>query len=98
GSLERDGWRAENATRGVDAVPANDAGTAAAPAYGRVDLAAAGPTIGWGAAELRVRAGASNVLDEAYVASVVVNAFGGRYFEPGPGRAGWVGLSVSWAR
>ncbi len=35
-----------------------------------------------------------NLTDERWTTSVVVNAFGGRYFEPGPGRTFDVGMSV----
>ena len=33
-----------------------------------------------------------NALDEDYIASIAVNAFGGRFFEPGPDRSFQVGL------
>lgn len=39
--------------------------------------------------------GISNLLNRRYTASVVVNAAGGRYFEPGPGRAAYVGLTMA---
>ncbi|CAN5686173.1 TonB-dependent receptor [soil metagenome] len=39
--------------------------------------------------------GITNVLDVAYTSSVSVNAVGGRYFEPGPGRAIYVGASMA---
>ncbi len=39
--------------------------------------------------------GITNLFDEGYDASIVVNAFGGRYFEPGPGRSVYIG--GSWA-
>ena len=35
-----------------------------------------------------------NLTDERWTTSVVVNAFGGRYFEPGPGRTFDVGMTV----
>ena len=35
-----------------------------------------------------------NLFDERYASSVVVNAFGGRYFETAPGRHLIVGLEV----
>lgn len=38
--------------------------------------------------------GVDNVFDKAYAANVVVNASGGRYFEPGPGRTLFVGVRV----
>lgn len=36
----------------------------------------------------------NNVLDESYNGSVIINAFGGRYYEPAPGRNFAAGLSV----
>ena len=37
-----------------------------------------------------------NILDTQYVRSLVVNAFGGRYFEPAEGRSiqGGIGISL----
>ncbi len=41
-------------------------------------------------------AGVHNLTDEAYTANVRLNAFGGRFFEPGPGRNGYAGVTVDW--
>lgn len=38
--------------------------------------------------------GVQNVFDRTYASSVVVNAQGGRYYEPAPGRTLFVGLAV----
>jgi iron complex outermembrane receptor protein len=74
-------------------VLANDANTAAAPAYTRVDLGA----------ERRLRTGSidwtgfvriDNLFDRDIVGSVIVNDSNGRYFEPSPGRSWTVGLSA----
>ena len=40
----------------------------------------------------------SNVFDRKYVSSVVINAANGRYYEPAPGRHGYVGLGVGLGR
>jgi iron complex outermembrane receptor protein len=40
-------------------------------------------------------AGVMNLLDRAYNTSVTVNAFGRRYYEPGPGRTGYAGVRLS---
>jgi iron complex outermembrane receptor protein len=40
--------------------------------------------------------GINNVFDETYTANVRLNAFGGRFFEPGPGRNGYAGLTLNW--
>ena len=79
--------------RGTVALVANDANTAAAPAYTRVDLGA----------ERRLRTGSidwtgfvriDNLFDRDIVGSVIVNDSNGRYFEPAPGRSWTVGLSA----
>jgi iron complex outermembrane receptor protein len=57
-------------------------------------------------AGIRMRAGASaispvigveNLTDELYVPSIAINAFGGRYYEPAPGRTFFAGLSIGGA-
>ena len=64
---------------------------------------------GWGAGITRLRAawdghlagvslqpfaGVENLFDHRYVSTVVVNGFGGRVREPGPGRTWYVGMAV----
>lgn len=49
-----------------------------------------------GRQELQPFAGVTNLFDRRYVASVVVNGFGGRVREPGPGRGWYVGAEVGW--
>lgn len=39
-------------------------------------------------------AGVDNLFDRAYVSSVVVNGFGGRVFEPAPGRTMYLGIEA----
>ena len=68
---------------------------------------------GWGAGVTALRASASftrgavrlapfaavnNLFDRRYVGSVNINGFGGRVLEPAPGRNGYLGMEVSWAR
>lgn len=43
-------------------------------------------------------AGVNNVLDRRYVGSVVTNAARRQYFEPGPGRSVYLGLTVPYTR
>ena len=54
--------------------------------------------VGWSGdvGSLRVApfAGISNLLDRHYIGSVVINAANGRYYEPAPGRYGFLGLRV----
>ena len=48
-----------------------------------------------GGSTLRPFGRVSNVLDNEYNGSMVVNAFGGRYYEPAAGRAFQIGMGVS---
>jgi iron complex outermembrane recepter protein len=41
-------------------------------------------------------AGADNLLDETYNANVRINAAGGRYFEPAPGRTFFGGIRINY--
>lgn len=52
-------------------------------------------TLGAGSATLRPFVALLNATDTRYNGSVVVNAAGGRYFEPSPGRSLTFGLSVT---
>jgi iron complex outermembrane receptor protein len=75
-------------------VPVDDEGGPEAPSATTLDLrgtAGFATPLGAVAPWVAVR----NVTDESWVASVVPNAFGGRYFEPGPGRTFEVGVSVA---
>ncbi len=40
--------------------------------------------------------GINNVFDETYIANVRLNPFGGRYFEPGPTRNAYAGITLDW--
>jgi iron complex outermembrane receptor protein len=71
--------------RAASEVVADNANTAASPDYAVVDLHAGRR---WTFERLAVdfSLGVGNVLDERWIDNVRVNAFGGRYFEPAPGR------------
>ena len=79
-----------------DDVPVDDAGSATSPSYFIADarLGIDGASLG----EFRVApfVGVANLFDERYNSSVVPNAFGSRFFEPGPGRTYRIGLGVNW--
>lgn len=82
-----------NATvRWIDATPVNDANTAEAPAYWLVGLRVGTGELDVGRTRWSPWVSVSNLLDEDYVSSVAVNAFGGRFFEPGPGRTFQLGV------
>jgi iron complex outermembrane receptor protein len=77
-----------------DEVPVNDANSATSDAYWLVELRAGLVARSLGPLELSPFAGVANLLDERYTAALTVNAFGGRFYEPGPGRTAYVGLSA----
>jgi iron complex outermembrane receptor protein len=81
----------------MDSIQVNDANTLATPTHTVLDLRG-GLDLRVAGLELAPFVGVSNLTDERYVTSVVVNAFGNRYFEPGPGRWYQVGLRTGWSR
>ena len=83
--------------RWLDAMPVDDANTAEAPAHTLLGVRAGLAPLRVGGVEAAPFVGVDNLTDATYATSVVVNAFGGRYFEPGPGRTWYVGLSTGWA-
>lgn len=84
--------------RHVSSTPVADAdaeGRFRSPAYTLLDVRG-----GWAGARIGRMAlspfgGVMNLMDRAYNTSVVVNAFGRRYYEPGPGRTVYAGLRLS---
>jgi iron complex outermembrane receptor protein len=74
------------------AVPVDDGNTATAGPYALVDIRIGVDTPAFGGAHWSVFGGITNVLDRPYSASISVNAFGGRFFEPGPGRSFYLGV------
>ena len=65
------------------------------PAHTLLDLRAGWEGARFGRIALSPFAGVMNLLDRAYNTSVTVNAFGRRYYEPGPGRTGYAGVRLS---
>ncbi|HEX8359516.1 MAG TPA: TonB-dependent receptor [Longimicrobium sp.] len=84
--------------RRVSSVPVRDddrEGALRSPAYSLVDVRAGWEELRVGGARVTPSAGITNLFGARYNASVVVNAFGRRFYEPGPGRAVYTGLTVS---
>ncbi len=52
------------------------------------------PSLSLGGATIQSFAGVRNLFNARYSASLVVNAFGGRYYEPSPGRSYQFGIGV----
>lgn len=92
----RGAWFAELRAEARGAVPANDANDASAEGYTLVELRGGGTGVRMGNLRLSPFAAVTNLTNVRYASSVVVNAFGGRYFEPGPDRGGYIGLSLAW--
>lgn len=76
-------------------VPVDDAGTSSSPAFFLTDLRLGIQELGGGDLRFSPFVSVTNLFDSRYNSSVVVNAFGGRYFEPGPGRSLSVGLEMT---
>ena len=88
----RPGWYLTGDAHYSSAIPVNDANTAEAPAFVVVNVRAGWEGIALGTTALSPYAGIANLFDRAYITAVTINAFGQRYYEPGPARAVYAGL------
>ncbi|NUS38141.1 MAG: TonB-dependent receptor [Lysobacter sp.] len=72
---------------------ADDANTEWAPGHATLDL---GVERHWrvGGRRLTAFVRIDNLLDRRAIGSVIVDEANGRYFEPAPGRGGWIGLAL----
>lgn len=89
GSVElssRSGYLAMDA-RHASRTPVDDGNSAYSDAYTVLDARVGLRSVALGGMRLEPAVGVQNLLDAAYNGSVVVNAFGRRYYEPAPGRA-----------
>jgi len=82
--------------RAADEVIADNANTAASPDYAVVDVHL-GRKFSTGRLDWDLSAGLGNLFEERYIDNVRVNAFGGRFFEPAPGRSFHLELSADWS-
>jgi iron complex outermembrane receptor protein len=92
---ERSGFWSRVSMEAVPSFPVNNANTVEAPGYALVNLRVGHRGVPLGSTTIRPFASVDNLLDQRYAGSVVVNAFGGRYFEPAPGRSWTVGVNLS---
>jgi iron complex outermembrane receptor protein len=91
-------WYLDTTAEYTDEVPVDDANESFADSYTLLDVRLGAESVQLpGGVDVSPYAGVRNLTDELYSAAVTVNAFGGRYFEPGPGRTFYVGLSTGWA-
>jgi iron complex outermembrane receptor protein len=87
------GLRSGATIRWVDDYTLNNANTVFNWAHTVVDLRF-GFDRTWGDVDVRPFVGIDNLFDERYNSSAITNAFGGRYYEPSPGREVYVGLTI----
>lgn len=73
-------------------IPVNDTNSQFAPSHTLLDLRTGLQGAEVGNVRLSPWVAVTNLLDREYMASVAVNAFGGRFYEPGPGRSFQFGL------
>lgn len=89
---------AELTTEFVDGYPADDANSrpARTPSYWVSDIRLGLEGMSLGGFHLTPFGGVTNITDQTYASAVTVNAFGGRYFEPGPGRSLFFGVQAGY--
>jgi len=92
---EADGLFGALELRAVDEVYADNANTTRVPGYTVINARAGNSWRLGDARELEAWVGGRNLTDKAYPANVRVNANGGSFFEPAPGRAWRAGLAVT---
>jgi iron complex outermembrane recepter protein len=78
----------------VSSIHVDDANSDRSPAYALLNARIGHTGIRVGRAEVAPFVGLNNLLDREYNAAVTINAFGGRFFEPGPGRSLYLGTSL----
>lgn len=81
--------------RAAGATYGDDLNTGRIDGYAVVHLGASHPGLAAGGVRWQPFASLQNAFDARYAASVSVNAFGARYYEPGAGRHLLVGLSMA---
>ena len=88
-------WYGEIRGDYVGRIAVNDSNSEYASAYSLWDVRTGLSEARLGRMEISPFAGVSNLFDKTYAAAAAVNAFGGRFYEPGPGRAFFVGISAA---
>jgi iron complex outermembrane receptor protein len=83
--------------RFLSATPVNDANTpgAASPAHAVTGVRFGARRLSIGRTRLAPFAGINNLWGAEYNTAVAVNAFGQRFYEPGPGRSLYLGLEAA---
>ncbi|MEO1420379.1 MAG: hypothetical protein AAFU66_05435 [Pseudomonadota bacterium] len=87
------GWLGAIEVARVGPITLNNQNTVATETFTRIELRFA-RTIETSRWRLEPFVAVSNALDEAYTANARINAFGSRFYEPGPDRAVFVGFEA----
>lgn len=80
--------------RALSRIMADDRNTASAPGYAVAGVRAGTAGVVLRGVQIAPFAGIDNIFDRHYVAALAINAFGGRYFEPAPGRSFFAGARL----
>ena len=88
------GWYVSGEAGFASNMKVNDSNQAVSPDYLEVNARFGLRQIPVGAWTLAPFVGISNFFDQTYNSAVTVNAFGGRFFEPGPGREIYFGTKL----
>ena len=87
-------WQFQLTGEHIGSLYADTANSVQIEAFQKVRLQG-GKTIALGNLELNLFAGINNLFDVRYFDNIRLNAFGGRYYEPAPGRNAFFGLSAA---
>jgi iron complex outermembrane receptor protein len=87
-------WQFQLTGEHIGSLYADTANSVQIEAFQKVRLQG-GKTIALGNLELNLFAGINNIFDVRYFDNIRLNAFGGRYYEPAPGRNAFFGLSAA---
>jgi len=93
--LTEDFWFGEARLDHSSSVAVDDANTTVAEGYTLVELRTGLSAVPVGRTRVSPFVSVRNLFDTEYVSAVAVNAFGGRYFEPGPGRTLVAGVTLA---
>ncbi|MEX2152949.1 MAG: TonB-dependent receptor [Gemmatimonadaceae bacterium] len=91
-SYQPDWFFVDFETRASSSIPVDNANTQRSPSYVIHGFRAGVRSLPVAGLDLRPTIGILNLFDREYNTSVVVNAFGGRFYEPGPPRSLYGGL------
>ena len=94
GYTSQQNWQFQLTGEHIGSLYADTANAVKIEAFQKVRLQG-GKTVALGNLELNLFAGINNLFDVRYFDNIRLNAFGGRYYEPAPGRNAFFGLSAA---